>query len=125
MNRYGQLVLEHSRTHRPDAYSQIPDPNEFFTEAGATIATAISDLRDQILGPPRTNEGLEAYRHRGYQAWSTAEEIVLTDHHLLQPVTTETTETTETADEDLEDDPELADRYRLLAEINQIINQPL
>ena len=50
-----------------------------------------SDLRDQILGQPRTNENLEAYRHRGYQAWSTAEEIVLTDHHLLQPETTETT----------------------------------
>ena len=48
MNRYGQLVLEHNRTHRPDAYSQIPDPDDFFTEAGETIATAISDLRDQI-----------------------------------------------------------------------------
>ena len=119
MNRYGQLVLEHNRTHRPDAYSQISDPDDFFTEAGETIATAISDLRDQILGQPRTNENLEAYRHRGYQAWSTAEEIVLTDHHLLQP------ETTDTTDEDWDDDPELADRYQLLAEINQIINQPL
>ena len=118
MNRYGQLVLEHNRTHRPHAYSQIPDPDDFFTEAGETIATAISDLRDQILGQPRTNENLEAYRHRGYQAWSTAEEIVLTDHHLLQP------ETTNTTDEDWDDDPELADRYQLLAEINQIINQP-
>jgi len=119
MNRYGQLVLELNRTHRPDAYSQIPDPDDFFTEAGETIATAISDLRDQILGQPRANENLEAYRHRGYQAWSTAEEIVLTDHHLLQP------ETTETTDEDWGDDPEMADRYRLLAEINQVLNQPL
>ena len=47
------------------------------------------------------------------------EEIVLADHHLLQP------ETTETTDEDWEDDPELADRYRLLAEINQIVGYPL
>lgn len=122
MNRYGQLALDHSRNHRPAAYSQIPDPDDFFAEAGETIATAISDLRDQILGPPRPGEDLGAYRHRGYQAWSTAEEIVLTDHHLLQP---ETTETTETADEDWEDDPELADRYRLLAEINQIVSYPL
>ena len=37
---------------------------------------------------------------------------------------TETTETTETTDEDW-DAPELANRYQLLAEINQIINQPL
>ena len=119
MNRYGQLALDHSRNHRPAAYSQIPDPNDFFAEAGETIATAISDMRDQILGPPRPGEDLEAYRHRGYQAWSTAEEIVLADHHLLQP------ETTETADADWEDDPELADRYRLLAEINQIVSYPL
>ncbi|MCB9376715.1 MAG: hypothetical protein H6515_12735 [Microthrixaceae bacterium] len=34
-------------------------------------------------------------------------------------------ETTETTDEDWDDDQELADRYQLLAEINQIINQPL
>ena len=119
MNRYGQLVLDLNRNHRPVACSQIQDPDAFFAEAGETIATAISDLRDQILGPPRPGEDLESYRHRGYQAWSTAEEIVLADHHLIQPGTTETT------DEDWDDDPELADRDRLLAEINEIINQPL
>lgn len=117
MNRYGQLALDHSRTHRPATYSQIPDPDAFFAEAGETIATAISDLRDQILGPPRPGEDLEAYRHRGYQAWTTAEEIVLADHHLLQPATTSTDE--------MDDDPDLVDRHRLLAEINEAISQPL
>ena len=53
MNHYGQLALDHSRNHRPVAYSQIPDPDEFFAEAGEEIAAAITESRDQILGPPR------------------------------------------------------------------------
>ena len=61
MNRYGRLVLEHNRTHRPDAYSQIPDPDDFFTEAGETIATAISANPE----PTRTSRptGTAATRH--------------------------------------------------------------
>jgi len=117
MNHYGQLALDHSRNHRPVAYSQIPDPNEFFAEAGEEIAAAITEARDQILGPLRADEDLESYRRRGYQALATAEEMVLTDHFLFQPETT--------TDEDFDEDPDLADRYRLLDEINRVINQPL
>ena len=40
MNRYGQMALDHSRQHRPDAYSQIPDPASFFAEAGAAAGQA-------------------------------------------------------------------------------------
>ena len=117
MNHYGQLALDHSRNHRPVAYSQIPDPDEFFAEAGEEIAAAITETRAQTLGPPRVDEGLESYRRRGYQALATAEELVLTDHFLFQPETT-------TA-EDFDEDPDLADRYRLLDEITRVINQPL
>lgn len=119
MNRYGHLALEHQRKHRPDDYSQIPNPDEFFTAVGETIAAEVSQMRDQILGQPRTDEDLEAFRLRGYQAMTTAEELVLSDHHLLQPAPNET------KDEGWEDDPDLARRYRLLAEINETINQPL
>lgn len=118
MNHYGQLALDHSRNHRPVAYSQIPDPDEFFAEAGEEIAAAITETRDQILGPPRAGEDLESYRRRGYQALATAEELVLADHFLFQPETTTTAE-------DFDEDPDLADRYRLLDEINRLINQPL
>ena len=117
MNHYGQLALDHSRNHRPVAYSQIPDPDEFFAEAGEEIGAAIIETRDQILGPPRADEDLESYRRRGYQALATAEELVLADHFLFQPETT--------AAEDFDEDPDLADRYRLLDEINRVINQPL
>jgi hypothetical protein len=117
MNHYGQLAHDHSRSHRPAAYSQIPNPDEFFAEAGEEIAAAITETRDQILGPPRAGEDLESYRRRGYQALATAEELVLADHFLFQPGST--------TEEDFDDDPDLADRYRLLDEINRVINQPL
>lgn len=116
MNRYGQIAHDHNRAHRPDAYSQIQDPAAFFTVAGEQISTAISDLRDEILGPSRPGEGLDQYRLRGYQALATAEEMILADHHLFQP---------EVMVEDLATDPELQDRYRTLAEINRVINEPL
>ena len=119
MNRYGQMALDHNRQHRPDAYSQIPDPDAFFAEAGEAIAAEVTRLRDQILGPARPGESPEAYRIRGYQALATAEELTLADHHLFQPISTTGT------DEDRHDDPDLDRRYQALAEINQAVNTPL
>ncbi|RMH80564.1 MAG: hypothetical protein D6683_05005 [Actinomyces sp.] len=119
MNRYGQLVLDHNRRHRPAAYSQIPAPESFFAAVGEQIAEAVSRLRDEILGPIRQGESPEAYRLRGYQAWATAEELILAEHLLMQPEPDPTAETPEADDGDLEH------RYRLLAEINQAINTPL
>lgn len=119
MNRYGHLAREHHRNHRPDDSSQIPNPDEFFTTVGEEIAEEVSRVRDEILGQLRPGENLDAYRLRGYQAMTTAEELVLSDHYLFQPDPNETT------DQDWEDDPDLARRYRLLAEINETINQPL
>jgi hypothetical protein len=118
MNRYGQMALDHSRQHRPDAFSQIPDPAGFFDQAGNEIAAAVSRLRDEILGPPQAGETPEEYRRRSYQALATAEELTLADHPLFQPAPSGETE-------DWSDDPDLARRYRDLAEINQAINTPL
>lgn len=127
MNRYGRLALDFNRRHRPAACSQIPDPEMFFAEAGETIAAQISAARGEILGPRRPGEDLEAYRRRSYQALATAEETVLADHHLFQPENPAPTGTGGTAadEEDLADDPDLAERYRMLDEINRTINQPL
>lgn len=118
MNRYGQLALDHNRTHRPVAYSQISDPNRFFTEAGEQIATQVTRLRDEILGPARPSESPEDYRRRSYQALATAEELTLAGHHLLQAESIETIE-------DWEDDPDLDRRYQSLAMINDAIHRPL
>ena len=119
MNRYGQMAQDHNRQHRPGDYSQIPDPDAFFAEAGEAIAAEVTQVRDQILGPPLPGESPEAYRLRGYQALATAEELTLADHHLFQPISTTGT------DEDQNDDPDLDRRYQALAEINETINTPL
>lgn len=119
MNRYGQMALQHTQRHRPGAYSQISDPDAFFTTAGEEIAAAVTAQRDEILGPPRPGESPEAYQLRGYQALATAEELTLTDHHLFGPDSLTTT------GEDWTDDPDLDRHYRYLAEINQAINTPL
>lgn len=115
MNPYGRLALDHSRRHRPHAYSQIPDPDRFFDQAGEEIGAEVTALRDEILGPPRPDENPEVYRLRSYQALTTAEEVTLADHHLFQPE-----EAMEP--EDWADDPDLERHYRHLAEINQAIN---
>ncbi len=119
MNRYGQMALDHNRRHRPGAYSQTPDPDAFFAEAGEVIAADVIRLRDQILGPLRPDESPGAYRLRSYQALAAAEELTLADHHLFQPGPTSET------DEDWSDDPDLDRRYQVLGEINQAINTPL
>ena len=119
MNRYGQMALDHNRRHRPDAYSQIPDPEDYFAGAGEAIAAEVIRLRDEILGRMRPGENPEDYRLRSYQALATAEELILADHFLFQPDTSG-----ETAD-DWSDDPDLDRRYRTLDEINQAINTPL
>lgn len=118
MNRYGQMALDHNRRHRPDAYSQIAEPEAFFAEVGEEIATAVSRLRDEILGPPTAGETPEAYRLRSYQTLAAAEELTMADHLLLQPDLSEESE-------DWSDDPDLARHYQDLAEINRAINTPL
>jgi hypothetical protein len=125
MNRCGQLALDFNRRHRPVACSQIPDPEAFFAEAGETIAAQISAARDEILGRRRPGEDIEAYRLRSYQALATAEETVLADHYLFQAEDPTSTNDETPEGDNLEDDPDLAQRYRLLNEINRAINLPL
>ncbi len=116
MNRYGQMTLNHSRRHRPDAYSLIPDPAAFFAATGDEISAMISATRDDLLGPMRPDETPEEYRIRSYQALATAEELTLAAHPLLQPETTLATE------EDWSEDQDLAHRFEVLAEINRAIH---
>jgi hypothetical protein len=117
MNRYGQMALEFSRQHRPNAYSQITDPYRFFDAAGEAIQAEVTRLRDDLLGAPRPGESPEDYRLRSYQALAKAEELTLTDHHLFQPeAETETEQTAPGEDADV-------DRYsRHLDEINGAIH---
>jgi hypothetical protein len=77
MNNYGQMLLDHYRQHRPAQITRIPDPIQHFTRLGEEVQVAVTNLRDQILGPTKPGENLEDYRHRIYQALRQAEELVL------------------------------------------------
>ena len=112
MNRYAQIAIEQHRRHRPLEHSMIDDPTRFFTDIGEEIQATVTSRRDEILGPPRPNEAAEAYRLRSYLALAAAEELVLADHHLLQP---------ETTDQD-EADPITTGYFRDLALINETIH---
>lgn len=117
MNRYGQMVHEHHSTFRPTEFAQIENPTGFFTEAGEEIQAAVTELRDQILAGQRPWEDLDDYQRRSSQALSEAEEVILADHHLLQPMTDE--------DEDLTQvgDPILTSYYRALATAAEPLSQ--
>lgn len=106
MNNYGQLMFDHYRQHRPSQLARIAEPNSYFTTVGEEIQTAVTQLRDEILGRPGPSENPEDYRRRSYQALRQAEELVL--HEILSPEAT--------AEMTVEDDPEtLAYRARLAA----------
>jgi hypothetical protein len=80
MNNYGQMVLDHYRQHRRTELAWIADPIRYFTTVDEEIQVAVTDLRDQILGPSgRANP--QDYRHRTYQALRQAEELVHSRPH--------------------------------------------
>lgn len=113
MNRYGQMVLEFNRRHRPAAFAQVSDPTVFFDQAGEEIEAAVAAARDEMLGQQGPGEGLDEYRQRSYQALRTAEEIVLADHWLMVP------EPDSDPEPNLQDDPELVAYQEALDEIGQ------
>lgn len=92
MNRYGQQAHDHYRQHRPTDLIRISDPMRHFTTIGEQAQTAITELRDQILGPPTAAENPEDYRQRSYQALRQAEEIVMAE--ILTPVGPDESRTT-------------------------------
>jgi len=79
MNRYGLMAYRHSARYRPAALASLEDPRAFFARLGEEVAAAITDLREEILGPPGPAEDLEAYRRRAYSARAQAEEAVLAE----------------------------------------------
>ena len=114
MNHNGRLALEFSQQHRPTALAAIPNPDRFFARIGEEIAAEVTRLRDEILGPARGGEGPDALRTRSSQAQAAATEVVLSQHPLFQP------ETTDPETEDWTDDPDLDRYYQRLADISAL-----
>ncbi len=77
MNHYGEMARNHDRTHHPDRYATISDPEAHYQALGDRTQTAVTELRDQILGPRRQTELMDEFRTRSHQALRQAEELVL------------------------------------------------
>ena len=85
MNRYGRMAFDHTRQHRPKAFSSMADPASHFSQLGEEIESRINQLRDQMLGAPVPAETLEDYHQRSYQTRHQAEEIVLAEMVWTEP----------------------------------------
>jgi hypothetical protein len=85
MNRYGLMAQKHWARWLPTRYSQIEDPDSFFSDLGTQAAQQIDQLSLQLAGDDQPREGYLGKAGRLGQARHQAEEIVLADMILLEP----------------------------------------
>lgn len=89
-----RMLMEYTKTQRPEEYAQIPNPIEHFSALGEQMADQIADLAREIAGPDPAGEEYLAKVARLTQAKLQAAELVREDYC---PTTTE-----EYADEESE-----------------------
>ena len=59
MNHYGAQAMRHWQSHLPTRFTQITDPETFFTELGEQVETEVEELTFQLAGddpPPPPGE---------------------------------------------------------------------
>lgn len=61
MNIYGERARRHWQEQRPHAYSQLEDPEAFFTDFGERLAAQISRVQDELLNRADTPEPGDDY----------------------------------------------------------------
>ncbi|UUL78006.1 TnpV protein (plasmid) [Pseudarthrobacter sp. Fe7] len=116
MNKYGRQAQEAWKEASPERYSQIPDPEEFFTRLGEEAQEQVDGLLPKIAGPDPKDESYLEKVGRLNAARNQAEEIVTYD--LLSPP--------ETEDEDGEDEavnPSIQQYLDSMAEIDKLRQQ--
>jgi len=77
MNRYGTQAMEHWKTHLSERYSQIEDPDKYFSNLGEEIEEEIENLSLDITGDDPPNENYLTKLGRLNEARLTAETTVL------------------------------------------------
>ena len=77
MNKYGRIAMTHWRTWRPEAYHELPNPEEFFSTLGETLADEIVDLAVDMRQPDTPGEGYLEKVGRLNMARLMAEEKIL------------------------------------------------
>lgn len=113
MNKYGMQAQRTWQQASPTHYSQIPNPDEFFTQLGEQAAEQIAELQMKLAGPDPAGESYFEKVGRLNAAKNQAEEIV--SHELLSPP--------ETEDEDENVNPELQQYLNSMAEAEDLRRQ--
>lgn len=84
MNRYGKQAMRHWQEHRPRAYQELTDPEEFFTAFGEEISQAIEERARALAGRDPQGEGFLQKARRLNTARFEAEATVLREMVLLE-----------------------------------------
>jgi hypothetical protein len=85
MNHYGMMARQHWARWLPRRYSQIQNPNSFFSTLGEEVSQAIAALAPEIAGGGPPGETYLARVGRLNAARRQAEETVLKELVLLDP----------------------------------------
>ena len=113
MNKYGRQAQDAWKEASPTRYSQIQDPEDFFTKLGEEAQEQVDGLLLKIAGPDPQGEGYLEKVGRLNAARNQAEEIVRYD--LLSPP--------ETEDEDENVNPDLQRYLESMEEAEQLRQQ--
>jgi hypothetical protein len=113
MNKYGRQAQEAWKSASPTQYSQIQDPEEFFTKLGEEAQEQIVQLQRDLAGPDPQNETYLEKVGRLNAARNQAEELVRNE--LLSPP--------ETEDEDENVNPQLQQYLDSMAEAEDLRRQ--
>ena len=85
MNEYGLMARDHWQRWLPQRYSQIEDPNSFFSTLGEQVNTRIADLTLDLAGDDPPGETFMEKLGRLNNARQRAREMVLPEMVLLDP----------------------------------------
>ena len=113
MNKYGRQAQEAWKSASPTQYSQIQDPEEFFTKLGEEAETQVVQLQRDLAGPDPAGESYLEKVGRLNAARNQAEELVRNE--LLSPP--------ETEDEDENVNPQLQQYLDSMAEADDLRRQ--
>lgn len=83
MNQYATQAQAHWQRFLPHRYSQIPDPEQFFTTLGQEVEQEIAELTETLAGDDLPGEDFLAKTGRIKAATQQAREAVLTERVLL------------------------------------------
>lgn len=85
MNAYGEKARKHWQMWLPKRYSQIQDPDSYFSTLGEEISERIDQLSRAMAGSDQPGEGFLAKLGRLNMARFDAESQVLREMALLDP----------------------------------------